>query len=197
MSIHQVINKLSQILHEGIKLSGDENNVKLSGADNNVKLSGDDNSVKLTGSSIQLPVDLQSHDIGISDPIPIRVQTQSGPVNISALVKECIVFDSLEIRDTNNYQQIVQISDIPGKKNVFVHNSLDKAVTLGWGGMAKFSEQPYDFGSHIIEAGNTMIVTTEEISALDEPLSRAMIRLTCAQAPTSGSISIVVMGRSI
>lgn len=159
---------------------------------------------EIESSEIQVPVDMQSHNIPDADPIPIKIMsiatgdTNIGNVGVVSLpgVIE-ILTGTHEIRDTSPLALVVDTSYMPGKKTIMVLNTLDKAVSISFRlGCNSVTNSVAVAGSTNIAAGTFNMITSISNGALLEPVNILQVIVTAAEAPTTGSVKVIVQGGS-
>lgn len=103
--------------------------------------------------------------------------------------------NALAITDTTNKDSLmIDVSDL-NRKAIFVVNSLNQAVDVSLIIYTSDGINALTLGSpKTLAAGVWGLVTATDIPTLAEPVSKMKIRLKCAVAPSSGSISTWVEG---
>ena len=105
-------------------------------------------------------------------------------------VNKDLAFNELEIRDTNDHTSVEINNGDFVIKTLIIQNSLNQAVTFQCQGSAEASfDNPFDIGSTWDVTANTNTYQT-----CDAYIPYWRIIASCASAPSSGSLTIFVMG---
>lgn len=119
---------------------------------------------------------------------------------------EIVTHSEVVIRDTANHQtDFIDVSMMPGKKILSVRNALDQAVTVslfgpyrsnntGGGGVVLGSVSAGLSGYFIGRDTDMSSDALRGVQVLNAPAYKIIIRLACAIAPTSGSVTAWLTG---
>lgn len=138
--------------------------------------------VALTDSDAVLPVDLKYHGVSETDPLVVR--------NYSSVAQG---HNAATIRDTAGLDVVVDVSKMTGEKQIIINTTLNQPVT-----MTAYAEGTgYTFA--ILGTGKAFstgagIMTSTELPGLKGSSPKIRIRLACATAPTTGSVSTYIEG---
>lgn len=129
-----------------------------------------------------LPIDLRDHGMNELNPLVVR--------NYSTVATG---HSAATIRDTAGLDVVVDVSKMTGEKQIIVNTTLNQPVT-----MTAYAEGTgYTFA--ILGTGKAFstgagIMTSAELPGLKGSSPKIRIRLACATAPTTGSVSTFIEG---
>ena len=105
-------------------------------------------------------------------------------------VNQSLAFDNLEIRDTNDHTSVVVFNGEFTIKTLIIENGLNQQVSFQCEGSAHSDfSNPFLIGSSWPATANTNLYQT-----CDSYIPYWRVIATCASAPTSGGLTVIVLG---
>jgi hypothetical protein len=110
-------------------------------------------------------------------------------------VQELTAVNALAITDTANHDVVMDVSNLSGRKFLFINNTLNQSVTIQVG-IVSGSGLWFMLGSKTVTTSNYGIISASDMPLLVEPMMKMAIRISCSVAPTSGTVSVWIAGVS-